>query len=311
MATVPLEWCAYPPAECTRGAVTVGNFDGVHRGHQALVAVTRRHADRLHGPALVVTFDPPPHLVLHPDAAPRPPLTTLAGRANLLHAAGADHVVILRTTPPLLALSAEAFFEDVVVRQLGARAIIEGYDFRFGRGRGGTTATLRELSTVASIAFEEVQPVIYRDEPVSSSRVRSAIVGGDVARAAELLARPYRIEGRVIEGAKRGRTIGFPTANLAGVATVLPGNGVYAVRATVEGKMWPGAANVGANPTFGENQQKVEVHLIDFAGELYGKAIEVEFISRLRDTQPFASVEALVIQLNRDVDRAKYILGQS
>ena len=309
MATVPLEWCAYPPAECTGGAVTVGNFDGVHRGHQALVATARRHADRVRGPAVVVTFDPPPHLVLHPDAAPRSPLTTLADRAELLHQAGADHVVILRTSPALLALSAEAFFEDVIARQLGAKAVVEGYDFRFGRGRAGTNATLRELCAAAGLAFEEVAPVTYRDEPVSSSRVRSALVNGDVARAAELLARPYRIAGTVVTGAKRGRTIGFPTANLADVPTVLPGNGVYAVRAEVDGRAWPGAANVGPNPTFAEDARKVEVHLIDFAGDVYGQPMAVEFVSRLRDTRPFAGAAELVAQLQKDVEAARAAVG--
>jgi riboflavin kinase/FMN adenylyltransferase len=308
MATVPLEWCAYPPAECTRGAVTVGNFDAVHRGHQALVAAARRQADAVGGPAVVVTFDPPPHLVLHPDAAPRPPITTLADRAALLHAAGADHVVILRTSPALLALSAEAFFEDVLARQLGARAVVEGYDFRFGRGRAGTNATLRELCAAAGLAFEEVPPVTYREEPVSSSRVRSAIVNGDVARAAELLARPYCIVGTVVAGAKRGRTIGFPTANLADVPTVLPGNGVYAVRAEVGGRMWPGAANIGPNPTFGEDARKVEVHLIDFAGDVYGKPLAVEFVAKLRETRPFAGAAELVEQLKKDVEEAKSAL---
>ena len=311
MATVPLEWCAYPPAECTRGAATVGNFDGVHRGHQALVAAARRHADRLRGPAVVVTFDPPPHLVLHPDAAPRPPLTTLADRAELLHKAGADHVVILRTSPALLALSAEAFFEDVLARQLGAKAVVEGYDFRFGRGRRGAHAAHREFCVAARLAFEEVPPVMHREEPVSSSRVRSAIVNGDVARAAELLARPYRIAGTVVEGAKRGRTIGFPTANLADVPTVLPGNGVYAVRAEVGGKLWPGAANVGPNPTFGEDARKVEVHLIDFAGDVYGRPMAVEFVSRLRETRPFANVPELIAQLKQDIDSARRLLGSS
>src|SRR3954465_9724197 len=142
MATVHLDWSAYPPAQLTGGAVTVGNFDGVHRGHQALVAATRALAERVGGPAVVVTFDPPPHQVLHPGSE-RPPLTTIPRRAELLHALGADHVVVLRTSPSLLALSPEAFFEDLLARQLGAKGIVEGYDFRFGRGRAGTNETLR------------------------------------------------------------------------------------------------------------------------------------------------------------------------
>jgi riboflavin kinase/FMN adenylyltransferase len=310
MGTVPLDWSEHAPAEARGGAVTVGNFDGVHLGHRALVAAARRHADRLGGPAVAVTFDPPPHVVLHPDPGPpRPPLTTLADRADLLHAAGADHVVIVRTVPALLALSPEAFFEDVLVRQLGARAVVEGYDFRFGRGRAGTNDTLRELCAAAKMTFEEVGPVRHRDEPVSSSRVRAAIVGGDVARAADLLGRPYRVAGTVVTGAKRGRTIGFPTANLGGVPTVLPGNGVYAVRAAVGVAAWPAAANVGPNPTFGEHARKVEVHLIGFSGDVYGEPLAVEFVARLRDTRPFAGVDELVGQLNQDIEHAKRVLG--
>lgn len=307
MATAPLDWSEYAPPEFRGGAVTVGNFDGVHLGHRALVAAARRRATG--GPAVAVTFDPPPHVVLHPGPGPqRPPLTTLADRAALLHAAGADHVIILRTSPALLALSPEAFFEDLLARQLGAEAVVEGYDFRFGRGRVGTNNTLRELCAAAGLAFEEVSPVLHRDEPVSSSRVRAAIVGGDVARAAELLARPYRIAGTVVTGARRGRTIGFPTANLGDVPTVLPGNGVYAVRALADGTMWPAAANVGPNPTFGEDARKIEVHLIGFSGDVYGKPMAVEFVEKLRDTRPFAGVNELVEQLKQDIEHAKRVL---
>ena len=258
----------------------------------------------------MVTFDPPPHRVLHPDSGPpRPPLTTLEHRAALLQKAGADHVIILRTSPALLALGPDAFFEDILNRQLGAKAVVEGFDFRFGRARAGTNDTLRALCEGHEMAFEEVPQLHFKGEPVSSSRVRTAIVGGNVALAAELLARPYRIEGRVVEGARRGRTIGFPTANIDGVATVLPGNGVYAVRSEVDGRMWSGAANVGPNPTFGEEARKVEAHLMGFAGDLYGSTIAIEFVARLRDTRPFGGVAELTAQLKRDVEDAKRILG--
>jgi riboflavin kinase / FMN adenylyltransferase len=308
MATVHLDWSEYPPSQLAGGAVTIGNFDGVHRGHQALVATTRKLARGVGGPAVVVTFDPPPHQVLHPGSE-RPPLTTIPQRAELLHALGADHVVVLRTSPALLALSPEAFFEDLLARQLGAKGIVEGYDFRFGRSRAGTNETLRALCRTAGIAFEEVPQLVLNSEPVSSSRVRSALEKGDVARGAALLNRNYQIEGLVIAGAKRGRTIGFPTANLGTVQTVLPGNGVYAVRATVDGCVWPAAANVGPNPTFGEDARKIEVHLIDFAGDLYGKSMLVEFVARLRDTRPFSGVAELVEQLRADVGAARQLLG--
>jgi riboflavin kinase/FMN adenylyltransferase len=208
----------------------------------------------------------------------------------------------------LLALSPEAFFEDVLVRQLGAKAIVEGHDFRFGRNRAGSNDTLRTLCSTAGLVFVEVPQLLHGGEPVSSSRVRAAIVQGDVRLAAELLARPHRVTGTVITGAKRGRTIGFPTANLGEVSTVLPGNGVYAVRALVDGQSHPAAANIGPNPTFGEEAQKIEVHLIGFSGDLYGRSLAVEFITRLRDTRPFAGVNELVEQLKRDVEEAKRVL---
>ncbi len=309
---VSLEWFAHPPMEFTGGAVTIGNFDGVHLGHQALAAATRQLARQVRGPAVVVTFDPPPHRVLHPDSGPpRPPLTTLSDRAALLQTCGIDHVVVLQTSPALLALSPEAFFEDILCRQLGAKAVVEGYDFRFGRGRAGTNETLRTLCAASGLLFEEVAPVTDAGEAVSSSRVRTAIVNGNVAHAAELLARRYRIAGTVVTGAKRGRTIGFPTANLGDVPTVLPGNGVYAVRAMVEGKMWPAAANVGPNPTFGEDARKVEVHLMGFAGDVYGMAMSVEFVARLRDTRPFSGVAELIEQLQRDIEHASRVLGET
>jgi riboflavin kinase/FMN adenylyltransferase len=307
MAIAYLDWQAYPPPEFTGGAVTVGNFDGVHRGHQTLVATARKQAEAVGGPTVVVTFDPPPHQVLHPGSE-RPPLTTIPERAALLHEIGADHVVVMQTSLALLALSPEAFFEDVIARQLGAKAVVEGFNFRFGRGRAGTNDTLRELCREAGLAFEEVPPFALGGEPVSSSRVRTALVSGDVSEAAKLLNRNYRIAGTVITGAKRGRTIGFPTANLGDVPTVLPGNGVYAVRARVDGREWLAAANVGPNPTFGEDARKIEVHLLDFAGDIYGKPMSVEFVTRLRDTRPFTGVDELVAQLKQDIEHARRVL---
>jgi riboflavin kinase/FMN adenylyltransferase len=245
--------------------------------------------------------------VLH-EGSERPPLTTIVDRAHLLHAAGADHVVVLRTGPALLALSPEAFFEDVLTHQLGAKAVSEGYNFRFGRGRAGSNATLRMLCGAAGIDFAEVTEFVLNGEAVSSSCIRGSILEGDVGRAAELLGRNYRIEGTVIAGAKRGRTIGFPTANVGAVQTVLPGNGVYAVRAAIGAGTWPAAANIGPNPTFGEEARKIEVHLMGFTGDAYEKPLAVEFVSRLRDNRAFAGVNELVEQLKLDVERATRIL---
>ncbi|QDU22704.1 riboflavin biosynthesis protein RibF [Urbifossiella limnaea] len=309
MTTATLDRTAAAPPGFAGGAVTVGNFDGVHRGHQALVAAAARWAARLGGPAVAVTFDPPPYSVLVPDAPPRPPLTTTADRADLLRAAGADRVIVYRPDRELLALPPAAFVRDVLLRQLGSKAVVEGYDFRFGRGRAGDTAMLADLCAAAGVGFEEVPPLADADGPVSSSRVRAALLTGNVEGAAALLGRPYRVTGKVVSGARRGRTIGFPTANLGDVPTLLPGNGVYAVRAAVNGATWPAAANVGPNPTFSDDARKVEVHLIGFAGDLYGAALPVEFVAKLRDTRPFGGAAELVAQLARDVAAARGVLG--
>jgi riboflavin kinase/FMN adenylyltransferase len=309
MALLSLAWTEHPPPELTGGAVTVGNFDGVHRGHCELIAAARRWADRVGGPAVAVTFDPPPAALLNPRPDKAIPLTTLADRAALLVAAGADRVVTLRTDAGLLSLSPEAFFEDVLLGLFRARAVVEGYNFRFGRARAGDMNTLRDLCAKAGVGFEEVPPLVVGGEPVSSSRVRAALVAGDVSQAAELLGRPHRIAGTVVTGAKRGRTIGFPTANLDGVPTLVPAVGVYAVRALVDGVSHPAAANVGPNPTFGDDARKIEVHLIGYSGDLYGHELAVEFVARLRDTRPFAGASELSEQLKRDVEAAKTLLS--
>jgi riboflavin kinase/FMN adenylyltransferase len=308
MPAVVLNWSDPPPAGFTGGAVTVGNFDGVHLGHRELIDATVRRAKAVGGPAVAVTFDPPPIHLLNP-ASIKPPLTTVEDRAELLLAAGATHVVTLRVDAGLLALSPEAFFEDVLVGQFRAKAVVEGYNFRFGQRRAGDNILLKKLCEKVGIGFEEVPPRELGGEAVSSSRVRAELNAGNVAGAAKLLDRPYAIRGTVVAGAKRGRTLGFPTANLDDVPTLVPGTGVYAVRARVGGQSWPAAANVGGNPTFGEDARKIEVHLIGFDGDLYGEDVRVEFVAKLRDTKPFAGVEALKEQLDRDIREAKSLLS--
>jgi riboflavin kinase/FMN adenylyltransferase len=293
---------------CRGGALTVGNFDGVHCGHQALVARLGEEARRLSAPAVVLTFDPHPLQLLRP-AQFEPVLTTAADRAALLRVAGADSVFILRTTPALLQLSAREFFDRVVLGQIGARAVVPGYNFGFGRGREGTVETLAELCRQAGLGFTLVPPLLVDGQPVSSSRVRKELVRGDVRQAAVLLGRPYRLRGTVIPGQRRGQALGFPTANLAPAVTLVPGNGVYAVCGTIGDTVLAGAANVGPNPTFGEEARKIEVHLIGHEGDLYGQELAVDFLERLRDVRPFASAADLVAQLHADVERAGQIAG--
>jgi riboflavin kinase/FMN adenylyltransferase len=301
MASYPVSWNQVFPEVCRGGALTIGNFDGVHRGHQTLLAELQRQARNLPGPAVAMTFDPPPSQLLRPGATPAAALTTVAERAELMQQRGAEHVLILTTTLELLQLSAQEFFERVLLAGIGPRTLVPGFNFAFGRGREGTVEKLAAMCRVAGLSCVPVPPSQWQGEPVSSSRIRDALLAGNVALAAELLGRPYRLRGRVVTGQRRGLTLGFPTANLEQVPTVVPGNGVYAVRAHAAGRVWSGAANIGPNPTFLEQQRKLEVHLLDFQGDLYGTELTVEFVERLRDTTKFAGVGELVEQLQHDI----------
>jgi riboflavin kinase / FMN adenylyltransferase len=306
MAIVTLPWQEMAPPDCRGGALSIGNFDGVHRGHVALLDELRRQASAVGGPAVALTFDPHPLELLRPDAFP-PALTTVPERARLLESHGVDHVVILRTTQELLHLTAEEFFERVVRGHFATRAMVEGVNFGFGRGRGGNVETLAELCRRDGLALVVVPPLQWKNELVSSSRIRSALQAGDVRDAEECLGRPYRVSGIVATGQRRGRTLGFPTANLEQITTLIPADGVYAVRAWRGQQSWPAAANLGPNPTFGEHARKVEVHLIDFQGDLYAQELSIDFVERLRETRPFRGVDELLAQLRVDVERARTI----
>jgi riboflavin kinase/FMN adenylyltransferase len=307
MAVYTVTWNEPLADACRGGAVTVGNFDGVHRGHQALLATLRAEGYRVAGPAVVLTFDPHPMRLLRPQQF-QPVLTTLDDRIDLLHQHGAEHVVVLRTTPDLLQLRAREFFDAVLRKQLDARAVVPGFNFGFGRNREGTVETLAALCREAGLGFVLVPPLELDGKPVSSSRIKAELTQGAVRAAAELLGRPYRLHGTVAHGQHRGQKLGFPTANLEDVATLVPGNGVYAVRVLHQGTTWPGAANVGPNPTFGEQARKLEVYLIGFQGDLYGQTLTVEFVERLRDIRMFAGVAELVEQLHQDVARARQLV---
>jgi riboflavin kinase/FMN adenylyltransferase len=309
MAVHTLDWDASPPGDCCGGAVAIGNFDGVHRGHAALLAELRRQADALSGPAVALTFEPHPLELLRPGQAP-PQLTTAEDRSRLLHELGIDHVLILRATHALLTLQAAAFFAEVIQKRLKARAMIEGANFGFGRGREGDVATLARLCAAAGIRLTVVPPVILDGIEVSSSRIRAALTAGQVRESAALLGRPYRLHGMVGSGQRRGQKLGFPTANLERMNQLVPGEGVYAVRVPHEGHIWPGAANIGPNPTFAENARKVEIHLIGFQGDLYEKPLAVDFVERLRDTKPFQSVAELIEQLRRDIEQARQFANE-
>lgn len=289
-------------------AVAVGNFDGVHLGHAAIVRRLVATAASHGVPAVALTFDPHPASLVRPGRAPAP-LTTPGRRAELLLALGLDAVLVQPTDAAFVALSAEEFFARILRGQLGGVAFVEGQDFRFGAGRAGDVERLARLAAAEGATVEVVPAVSVGGETVSSSRLRSLLTSGDVAAAAALATAPYRLTGVVEPGARRGAGLGFPTANLGRIATLVPAAGVYAARARladvgVADDWYPAAVNIGTSPTFETTTPTVEAHLVGYAGDCYGRALDVDFLARLRDTRRFASVEDLKTQLADDVSRA-------
>ncbi|MBN1855227.1 MAG: bifunctional riboflavin kinase/FAD synthetase [Pirellulales bacterium] len=288
------------PDSARGGAVTIGNFDGVHRGHVRIVERLIQKARAIGGPAVVLTFDPHPVRLLRPEACP-PPLTWTQRKADLLAACGIDWMIAYPTDIELLQLSARQFFFHIIQDTLRAKAIVEGSNFFFGHHREGNPELLRDWGAQATIQVDIVEAVWMDHSVVSSSRIRDLIAQGHVATASAMLSAPYRVRGMVTHGTGRGMKLGYPTANLVGIDTLVPAPGVYAGRGWLGDTPWPAATHIGPNPTFGETGLKVEVHLIGYRDPLYGQIVEVDFNERLRDIQPFASSEDLIAQLQHDV----------
>ncbi len=307
------------PANATGGAVpsviAPGNYDGVHVGHRALMRSARRHADA-HGLRVsTLTFDPHPLALLDPDRAPTM-LTTHARRGELLRALGADKVLVWPFTRALAALSPEEFVDTLVAQ--GARALVVGPDFRFGKNRAGDVECLDRLSRTHGFSLLIESPVELDGERVSSSAIRAALRAGDVNRATRMLLRVHEVSGVVSRGDQRGRTIGFPTANLAIDSVLPPADGVYAVVARVLGagphdppsELLHGVANLGTRPTFAAGRS-VEVHLFDFARDIYGATLRVGFLARIRGELKFAGIAALRAQIEHDCDSARTVLAET
>ncbi len=301
------------PNTALQGAVAIGNFDGVHQGHLEIVRRLLERAREVGGPAIIFTFDPHPVRLLRPESCP-PPLTWIERKAKLLAAQGVDKVVAYPTDERLLRLTAREFFAEIILGALQARAIVEGPNFYFGHNRGGDIALLEELSSQAGLSLDVVPPVEFAGEIVSSSRIRKLITDGEVALAAQMLSAPYRIRGMVTHGAGRGAKLGFPTANLEAIDTLLPRLGVYAGRGWVQSAPYPAAIHLGPNPTFGEAAVKVEVHLVGLEANpltqtsLYGEPLEVEFLAPLRGVKTFENQAALATQLAQDIQQTRDIV---
>jgi riboflavin kinase/FMN adenylyltransferase len=288
------------PAAFQGGYVSIGNFDGVHRGHQTMVARLIERARAASVPAVVMTFSPHPISLLRPEAAPAP-LTNLERKAELLGQCGVDFVIGYRTDWALLNLGPDEFFQSIIVSKLQAKGLVEGENFFYGHQRAGTVTTLAHACQAAGLSLDVITPVAFNGRIVSSSVIRGLIAQGALAEAAELLGTTYRIRGRVTQGLARGRTLGFPTANLTDIDTEIPPDGVYAARCRVGDQTYRAAINLGTNPTFAEHQRKFEVHILDFQGDIYNHWIDVDFVTRLRETVAFQSVDQLLAQLRTDV----------
>ena len=288
----------------TDAVVTLGTFDGVHRGHQAVLQEIVRRARASGRHSVVVTFEPHPLAVVNPQAAPRL-LTLPAERQTLLAASGVDRVETIAFTPELSRLEPEQFVRDVLRARFAMRELVLGYDHGFGRGRSGDVAAVRRLGAADGFAVDVVDAVRDDGQPISSTLIRTAVAHGDLEPAARWLGRPYAASGVVERGAGRGRTIGVPTLNLPlpDARKLLPPDGVYAVRVTIDadgGRTYGGMMNQGSRPTFGEQARALEVHLFDFTGDAYGATVRVEWMRRLREVRAFGSREELVAQLDRD-----------
>lgn len=298
------------PDQWRGGAAALGNFDGLHLGHQAVLRSARDLALAQGGPWLLLTFDPHPAAFFKPPAAPFL-LTTLDQRARLAARLGVAGAVVIPFDADLAALTPEAFARDILAGRLGLRAVATGEDFTFGKGRSGNAATLATLGAALGFATASVAPVATPDgRIISSTRVRGHLTAGEPEQAARLLGRPWSIRGLVQPGEQRGRKLGFPTLNVALGDYLRPRYGVYAIRAQLaDGRELDGVANVGVRPTFDPPVELLEAHLFDFAEDIYGQMVDVALIAFLRPERRFAALDALVAQIDRDRSDARLVLG--
>ena len=300
------------PAELRGASVALGNFDGLHAGHLAVVDAARRAAVERCRPTCVATFDPPPRRLFQPDAPPFRLLTDLR-RERVLEGAGVDACVLVPFNAATAAMTDAEFVTDVLARRMGVSAVAVGADFQFGRRRMGDVASLRRLAAAEGIDTRVVEEVVGEGEKLSSTRIRQLIASGDMEGAARQLGRIWMVDAIVEHGEKRGRTLGYPTANMRLGDIIEPAHGVYAVWSRIEGEpLWrPAVASFGRTPTTGERAPLLEVYLFDFAGDLYGRRLHTAFVSFLRAEARFASLDQLVVQMRRDEAEARARLAHA
>ncbi len=297
------------PADVQGAFITVGNFDGVHLGHRQILQKLIREAARAGRKALLVTFDPHPKMILHPERRPFYLLTTLEEKLILLEELGLDAVILISFSLGYAGTTAESFVVDFLWRDLQVRKLFIGHDYKFGRKKEGNADVLAAYGKQLGFEVCVIDAVSAGDSIVSSTKIREAILAGGVETAAALLGRPYNVSGPVVKGQGRGASLGFPTANIKPEKELLPARGVYAAMVKLEGASYRAVLNIGINPTFGESSLTLEVHLLDFHSDLYGKVLDVQFIKRLREERKFSGPEELIGEMIKDREAAQVILA--
>lgn len=295
-------------APLCNAVVTIGNFDGVHLGHREMFRTLKREAADIGGVSVVVTFDPHPLKVLRSSKSVAL-INTVEEKITLIEASGVDYLVIIPFTTEFAAIAADEFVRGVLLARLGMKRLVIGHDYAFGRNREGNVTLLRRLGDELSFVVEELAPITDGQVVYSSSLVRRMILAGEVADVVHFLGRNFSVAGRVVHGEKRGKLLGFPTANIVTDKELIPADGVYAVKVRIGDILYDGACNIGNNPTFHGGKRTVEVFIFDFTGELYGEEVRVYFFERLRGEKKFATVEELVAAISRDVAQCRRILS--
>ena len=295
-------------SELSGAVVTIGNFDGIHLGHKQIFARMVEDAQNNGGKTVVITFDPHPKKIIHPERRPFFLLTTVEEKLRLIEACGIDAVILIEFTMAFARTTAEEFVRDILWKKLHLRKIFIGYDYKFGRDKGGNADYLAGYGEKLGFEVAQVDAVRIGEKVSSSTGIRLAILDGNVRLVSQMLGRYYDISGKVVEGYRRGTGMGFPTANIQS-EKVIPKRGVYVIFALIEGTRYEGVLNIGYNPTFGNNDLTVEGHLFNFQGDIYGKKVTIFFVERLRDEMKFSGPEELTVQIQRDIARGKEILA--
>ncbi len=289
--------------------ITLGNFDGLHLGHQELIRKVIGRAREIGASSIVVTFRPHPLKILAPDKCP-PLISIYEEKIRLFEKLGIDVLVKIPFTLDFAKMSPEDFVREILCDMLGAKEIFVGYNYRFGRGREGNIATLKNLGEKFGFSVREVEQVSLGGEVISSTKIRHLLKDGEVEHAAKLLGRTYAVTGIVVRGDGRGKDLGFPTANIAPKHSIVPADGVYAVRLYVRDKFYDGIANIGIRPTFGKNTLAIEVHIFEFNEDIYGEEISLYFVGRIRKEKKFASAAELIRQIRADIETARRMLAE-